>query len=333
MSATLKDVAEACGMSIRTVRRVLDNAECVKAGTRERISAAARELGYVPNIAARNLRMGKKPFIGLISGSAGNESFVRRHMDLVTRLSEAGYETIIAAPPANADEACRMLSRWTGITDTVIWQHELPEGLLDRMDEIRQRFILVDSNIRAEKCCSLRMDRLKGIREALESLKKSGRHRIMRCGGIISRDEAFLEAFPETDVFAPDFFIRLQDLDFEGGYAAAEQIVKSGADAVFFDVDRIAYGFLLYAYENGIRIPEDIAVIGFDDDTFSRFSCPPLSSVAHPITEMNRKIVELIRSGTPESGIWTFSTSFVERASSAPRMRTHKKPTFTRRKK
>ena len=319
MSATLKDVAEACGMSIRTVRRVLDNAVCVKSETRERITAAARRLGYVPNIAARNLRTGRKPFVGLISGYGGYDSFVRLRMDLVTRLNEAGYETIVASPPENADAAMQMLSRWNGITDAVIWQHGLPEGLLDRMEQIRQRFILIDTDIRAEKCSSLYLDRLKGILEALESLKKGGHSRIIRCGGFSTRDGAFLQAFPDRDVFAPDFFIRIETQDFEGGYAAAGKIVASGADAVFFDVDRIAYGFMLYAHEHGIRIPEDIAVIGFDDDSFSRCCCPPLSSVAHPIREMNLKTVELIRAGIPGNEVWTFSTAFVERASSAKR--------------
>jgi len=103
--------------------------------------------------------------------------------------------------------------------------------------------------------------------------------------------------------------------NFEDGYKFGEKLVKSKADAVFFDTDRMAFGFLKYAWEKGVRIPDDIAVVGFDDDPWGSFSCPSLSTVAHPIAEVNEKIVELAeqRSSAPSTVI--FPTKFIKRQS------------------
>ena len=89
----------------------------------------------------------------------------------------------------------------------------------------------------------------------------------------------------------------------------------AGADAVFFDTDRMALGFLKYAWKNGIKIPEDISVIGFDDDPMDTQSCPALSTVAHPIEEMNNKIIELIEQNAKTGEDFVFLTKCINRES------------------
>ncbi|MCK4981643.1 MAG: substrate-binding domain-containing protein, partial [Victivallaceae bacterium] len=81
------------------------------------------------------------------------------------------------------------------------------------------------------------------------------------------------------------------------------------------DTDRMALGFLKYAWKNGIKIPEDISVIGFDDDPVGTQSCPALSTVAHPIEEMNNKIIELINRKVKTGESFVFSTKFINRES------------------
>jgi LacI family transcriptional regulator len=77
----------------------------------------------------------------------------------------------------------------------------------------------------------------------------------------------------------------------------------------------MALGFLKYAWKNGIKIPEDISVIGFDDDPFGIQSCPALSTVAHPIEEINNKIIELIEQNSGSGEDFVFLTKFINRES------------------
>lgn len=319
MSVTLKDVATAAGLSIRSVRRALENTPGLSPASRRRVLAVADELGYVPNIAARNLRMRKTPFVGLISSNHGIDVLVRRRFDLIDKLEKRGFNPLISNPPENAAEVANLMRRWSGITAAVVWLSQPDPATLEQLAGFPQKFILVDSDFSGPNCCSLTVDRAPGITAAIETLILSGRRRIIRCGNIVTRESGFRQAFRNLGELAPPPLgvIPIDESDFEAGYAAAPGIVASGADAVFFDVDRLAYGFLRYAYEHRIAVPQDIAVIGFDDDSFSRYCCPALSSVAHPLGELNCRIVELIENGIPGHTSIRFATEFVERASSA----------------
>ena len=144
-------------------------------------------------------------------------------------------------------------------------------------------------------------------------------------------DESFHQLNSNWESLTTDeIVIRLQKMDeyfqgkglrplhgeFENGYREGARIMASGADAVLFDTDRMAAGFLKYAAEERIDVPDRIAVVGFDDDIVARMSVPSLSTVAHPVSEINSTILEIIERNPEEIVRRIFPTRFVPRDSS-----------------
>ena len=103
--------------------------------------------------------------------------------------------------------------------------------------------------------------------------------------------------------------------EFRDGYSQGPAILQRNPDAVFFDTDRMAAGFLKFAMERNIAIPGKIAVVGFDDDLIGRMSAPSLSSVAHPIAEINTEIVSILTGERQGKIRKVFPTRFIPRES------------------
>ena len=192
----------------------------------------------------------------------------------------------------------------------------LKPEVLREFEKMPQHFILIDNNIDTELCSRLLIDRSTGIKDGILHLAKNNRRKLARCGNIATRELGLRKAFKELRNRKKMDFVYLEaSPNFEEGFAIGDKLMASGADAVFFDTDRMALGFLKYAWKNGIKIPEDISVIGFDDDPVGTQSCPALSTVAHPIEEINNKIIELIEQNAKDGKDFVFSTKFINRES------------------
>ena len=204
---------------------------------------------------------------------------------------------------------------WPGVMDYVV-VFELPphHSELD-LRSFPLDFILVDRGLHPDHHC-LMIDRASGVCEAVEHLIRTGRRRILHCGMNPSRKTGVLRAFEElgTEFGAKPMFLE-SAAEFEDGYSLGPVILSHAPDALFFDTDRMAAGFLKYAAEHAVAIPRDVAVVGFDDDLICRMSAPALSSVAHPIAEINTEIVSIITNAPAEKVNKTFPTRFVLRES------------------
>ena len=313
---TLKELAERAGISIRSVNRALKGQSGIGKEKRAGILKLAAELGYTPNIAARNLRLQRSNFVGILSGSLSNTVHMRRLYNLVRKLEENNYFPLLGMEPRNVEAASQLFREWAGFVNYVVVLSSLKPEVLAEFEKMPQHFILIDNDMPTEKCSRLMIDRSSGVKDGILHLGGSGRRKLARCGNIPSRESGLKKAFEELrNKRKIDFVYFESNCDFENGFAIGRKLMESGADAVFFDTDRMALGFLKYAWKNGIRIPEDIAVIGFDDDPMGLQSCPALSTVAHPIEEMNDKIIELIGRNAASGEDFVFSTKFINRES------------------
>lgn len=314
MASTLKDIAEQAEMSIRSVRRALAGEPGVSDETRKTVNEIAAQLGYVPNIAARNLRMRLNSFVGIIRSANPAEVYRRRETDLIRRLGEAGYHPLIGVMPRTAAELDELTRHWAGVVDHWVWQSPPPPEVTAKIPSLSGKSIMVDAEPAGPRCAGLAIDRGAGIIEAVTALLKSGRKHIIRCGRPENQRGGFDLALAGSKV--KHGFLAVDDCEFENGYAAAPEILETGADAVFFDVDRMAFGFLRYAWEKKIPIPGRIAVVGFDDEPFGRYSTPSLSSVAQPISSLNAAVLDLLEKGFGHGARLCFPTAFVPRESS-----------------
>ncbi|MBQ7404542.1 MAG: LacI family DNA-binding transcriptional regulator [Lentisphaeria bacterium] len=318
MAITLKQLAELSGVSIRTVSRVLKHQEHVQEEKRKLILELARKHHYVPNMAARNLRLNRSRFVGILCSDAPYEIFRQKLQDLESRLESRGYYPVIACCDGSEKQISKIFSDWSGLVDFVV------VSLFDihvsaKLPALFEQYSMTPIYVDQEEDFPghhLSINRATGIKDAISILIKTGKKRILRCGSLQSRETGLQQAFSETLPDKRPELIRIEESgSFEKGYSLGKEIMDSGADAVFFDTDKMALGFLNYAAEHGISIPDELSVIGFDDDISGRFIYPSLSTVAHPTEELNKAILEIIEQKPSDPVRKEFPTKFIRRSS------------------
>ncbi|WP_037494761.1 LacI family DNA-binding transcriptional regulator [Solirubrobacter soli] len=272
---TSVDVARKAGVSQSTVSLVLSGkaAGRISARTEEAVKAAAKELGYRPNVAARALRTGVARSVALVVPDITNPFFGRVLRGAQRAAQQAGY-TVVLVDIGNdrAWEAQSLQALLAGPADgLLLFEAELPPGATEHAIQIEMR---------PGKLPVVRVDVEAGVDCALDHLLEIGHTRIAHVASSFVaptfdlRRERVVARLGETPVVKAPF-------DFEGAAKAAGPLLdQNGFTAVFCDDDILAGGVYLAARERGIRIPEDLSVIGFDDLDFARVLAPPLTTVA-----------------------------------------------------
>jgi len=239
----------------------------------------------------------------------------RKINELQQRLEHDGFFTLFGVNTGKVEDLRSLLRQWAGLVSSVIfftWNSQWnPKELLNKLP---LQCIFVDINADYGHC--LLIDRAPGIYDGIRFLLDRGCSRLARCGNIASRNTGFNAALADlSDRRAIVHHHYEIPSNFEDGYRIGSELAANKFDAVFFDTDRMAFGFLKYCWEKHIRIPEDVAVIGFDDEPWDHYSCPSLSTVAHPIDEMIEAISQLVRKPETEARRLHFRTRFIRRES------------------
>ncbi|MGI9822824.1 LacI family DNA-binding transcriptional regulator [Agromyces sp. Marseille-Q5079] len=314
-SVTMRDVAKVAGVSVATVSHVVNDKAGVRIGedARRRVHEAVIELGYRPNALAKTLSQGTSRFIGLVADAIATTPFAGQIIHgAQDEAWKHGYVLLVANTDGNEaaeNEAIAMMLEHQvhGILYST-WFHreiQVPEAL-HQTDTV-----LVDCFAAGNVLPAVVPDEEQGGRTATEELLAAGHRRIAfintttpspaqtgRLAGYRSALEAAGVDFDESLVFpaAPEQ---------EGGYAATSAILESKATAVFCHNDRVAMGLYDGLREHGLRIPEDVAVMGFDNqDVIAAHLRPTLSTVALPHYELGAAGVRLLLGlePAPESG-------------------------------
>ena len=312
---TLKKLSELSGLSIRTVNRVLKDQGDVSSTNRELVKSLARKYNYIPNIAARNFKLQKKNSVGILMNShLRNEAHLKKTAGLERALIAAGYYPLIGGRKYR--DPLLILQDWMGAVDCVV-SFFIPSDPEERaqLKHYPYNYIFIDCADVGEKFNSIDTNRATGIGEAFDALISRNCRKILHCGYLRRRIDAVRECAASRNGQAEFTFLNSGGQEFENGYASGAQVMASGADAVFFDTDRMAAGFYRYAWENRVRIPEDISVVGFDDDSASVMLTPPLSTVAHPIDEISAAVLEIATAPPREPRHLVLDSHFVDRLS------------------
>ena len=196
---SIRDLAEYVGLSTCTVSKVLNGRTGTKIpeATRERVLAAARELHYVPNAAARNLKQQASRIVGIISGkSFFNECGQRRVRMLEEALREAKHYTLLGGLPGSQEELNELLRSWTGIVEAVIFLAWPPGWNAERLSSLPIRFLFIDCELSGDGYDRIETDRTSGVAAAVTELIRAGRRRIVRVGmdGAVGRRAGFEQA-------------------------------------------------------------------------------------------------------------------------------------------
>jgi LacI family transcriptional regulator len=307
VSASIRDVASRAGVSVGTVSNVLNRPGQVGERTRDRVLTAIEELGFVRNESARQLRAGSSRTVGLVVLDISNPFFTDVARGVEEAANAAGLAVILcnsddrpAKEAAHLDVLAEQRVQGVLITPTA----ELSPAL----DVLRSRgvpVVLVDRRATGPDQCAVAVDDVLGGRLAADHLLERGHRRIAFVGGssglpqVHERHEgvelAVLEASGSDDALT---VLSPEKLTVAGGREAAEQIIGMPAarrpTAAVCANDLIALGMLQEMVRHGVRVPDDFAIVGYDDIDFASAAAVPLSSVRKPRHELGRRAAELL---------------------------------------
>jgi DNA-binding LacI/PurR family transcriptional regulator len=309
-AVTLDAVARAAGVSRATASRVFTGSSQVSEEARRAVESAAAELGYVANRAARSLAAGRSESIGVVVLDPAwnvfqDPSFPRLLHGIGAELSEHELQMVLFAPQSEADSMRLEQYLAGGHVDGVLVvrldDHEvLPQRLQSRGIPV----VLGGRPRRGVDISFVHVDDHAGARSATEHLVEQGRRRIAHIGGPQHRDHAGdrLQGYREAlwNAALRSDLVEHAEPSREGGEMAMARLLNrcEDIDAVFAASDAMAIGAMWVAQALGRRIPEDVAIIGFDDSPLAAATQPPLSSVRQPMEDMGREMTRLVLSMT-----------------------------------
>ena len=300
----MHDVAKLAGVSIKTVSNVINDYQYLKPETRKRVQDAIDHLGYRPNLSARGLRSGRTGVISLIIPDLRNAYFAEL-ADEVMRAAEAkGLSVIIEQSNGDRDRELSLLSGpRSSMIDGILYSVlGLGEDDAHLLDNIETPMVLLGERIFHGPTDHVTMRNSESTKAATQYLLSIGRKRIVAFGAhrgeVIGsaglRLEGYREALAEAGIAYDESLIsevggwyRLE------GAQAMQKLLASGVsfDGVVAFSDVIALGAMRVMQEAGIRIPEDVAVIGFDDIDETRYTLPTLSTINPGRAEIARVAV------------------------------------------
>ncbi|MCL6548611.1 MAG: LacI family transcriptional regulator [Alicyclobacillus sp.] len=301
MPATIRDVAKAAGVSITTVSRALNGYPDVGAETRRKILRIAEELNYRPNAVARSLVMKRTQTIGLLvsgfmTNRMGHHFMFEVLRGLHDRLMELGYDMILASTSSARQRVVSYLDFCTErrLAGVVVMGMRLDDPYMHEVVEAPLPSVGIDLPLLSHHCGYVMSDNVYGAKLAVRHLVERGHRRIGFVNGYreaaVSRDRlrGFQEALEACGVEADPDDVWEADFTMEGGAAGLQGLLGRRPDltAVFFASDLMAIGGLRYAAARGIRVPEQLAIVGYDDIDLVEFTNPPMTTVHQPRYEM-----------------------------------------------
>jgi LacI family transcriptional regulator len=332
MNVSLRDVAKAAKVSVGTVSNVLNRSEVVAPKTLARVQATIKELGFVPNGFARNLRSGQSRTLGLIVPDVSNPFFTEVARGVEDAASKRDYAVFLC----NSDESATKEERYVN----VLIQQQVRGVLItpadmksDRLDVMRDRGIavaLLDREIQGRKQCSVSVDDVHGGQIAIEYLAGLGHKNIAWvCGPesipqVADRGAGVAKAAKVAGSKIET--IRVSLMNATNGEEAARKILELDVlpTAIFCANDLLALGVMRALLASKVRIPEQVSVLGYDNIEFAPSAAVPLSSIAQPSYQMGVTAADLLLNecedgDSHEHQQIRFQPQLVERASTRKR--------------
>jgi LacI family transcriptional regulator len=331
---TITDIARLAGVSKKTVSRVINQAPYVQADTRARIEAIIAEHGYQPDPQARGLAFRRSFLVGLIHDNPNPQYVENIQLGILDSLAERGYELVIRPCDRRSP---RFLEDMRGFVERLrlfgvvlipsVSEDERLAALLESADcpYVRIACASVDKPARVVLTHDAR-----GAAAAARRLAELGHRRIAYLSGpplfrsAHERGSGFIAGLAEYGLeLAPDLAV-LGAYTYESGLARGRELLArpDRPTAIFAGNDEMATGVYSAAHELGIRIPQDLSVIGFDDAPIATRIWPAMTSVRLPVREMGRMAAEGLFT-TPKAAaskvpVAEFTPSLIERDSTAP---------------
>lgn len=300
MKVSIFDVAKKAGLSVVTVSRVLNNASSVREKNREKVLQAMKELDYQPNAAARSLARGRTGVIGLALTTLNDSVFDAVVKEVGDRLAERGYFLAMSIAGYEDSSFHRTLFQEDRVDGVILLSPLREEEYVLELKKKKIPFVLLDNQLRASQAPSVIVDNYKGGYDAARHLIELGHTRIAHIAGpdwFLSskeRERGFRAALTEAGL--QPFGVERGTFEISSGYAIARRWIETGSlpTAVFAADDYIALGVMDAMKNEGIRVPQDLSIVGFDDQIIASQFRPMLTTIRQPAEQIGKHGVDLL---------------------------------------
>lgn len=295
MGVTLKNIASQLGLSYTTVSRALNDHKEIKLSTRKLIKETADSMGYVPNSIAQGLVMKKTKTIGLILPDITDGFMAELAKEIEIISNQSGYTIFLCSTNWNKertrDYVKKLIERRVDGIIMIPTSNDI--SFLETALKYDTRIIFIGSSLKKIEVKSIQVDNYKAIKIAIFHLLAKNKKNIAYLGGgkeLFANEErviAFKEILTENNLLDPKLIANSHEIR-KDGYLLVEELLKKKIkfDSIIAFNDIIAMGAIRKLKELNIRIPEDVAIIGFDDSPISSILGIGLTTIKQPIKEM-----------------------------------------------
>ncbi|MCM1289649.1 MAG: LacI family transcriptional regulator [Corallococcus sp.] len=304
MRITIKDIAEMCGVSVTTVSLVLNNKKVrTSVQTKQKILEIAQKYNYTPNSLAVGLVTRRTNTIALLIPDISNVFFSQIAKHLESNFGKYGYNLILCNTNDNAAEQEKYLQLLLnrGVDALVMCVANDRSKTMEILDDFAADNVPViafDRSFDNLKCPLVVTDNKNGAKDIVEYLIGLGHKRIACISGsnarlYSERLDGYKQALSENGIEYDGNLVRNGDYRYESGYLLTKELLCEKPTAIFVCNDMMAYGAYKAIEENGLSVPDDISVVGFDDLMFSSLLSVPLTTVRQDVAGMCAKICNL----------------------------------------
>ncbi|MEC0227579.1 LacI family DNA-binding transcriptional regulator [Paenibacillus alba] len=326
--ATIKDVAKAADVSVATVSRVLHNLTGYSDKTKQKVMQAVEELGYQPNAIARGLVNKRTQTIGVLFPhvSSSFSSDILHGIEEIAQ--EKGFSVIVCNTAEEGKRTMKYLQvlREKQVDGIVFTSEVLKDEYFQAIKEMRVPVILVNTMSQKHMIPYVKVDDHQAAYHATDYLIQKGHREIAMISGSpkdriagLPRLDGYRQALADNGIEYIESQVANGDFNLEGGTEAMKKLLAEAPPftALFAASDEMAIGAMNVALERGIKIPDDLSIIGYDDLKFARMVYPPLTTIHQPLTMMGRmaseKLIALIEEDSMQVSSSIVSHHLVER--------------------
>jgi DNA-binding LacI/PurR family transcriptional regulator len=310
--ATIVDVAERAGVSIGTVSRIINNVGNARPDTLHRVQAAMEALSYVPNHVARSLKRQTTEQIELVIPDIANPVYVAMAQAVQRATQAEGYRLSLISTESNPLEELRAVRalKQQHVDGLIICSLRVTDSFLREVASVGRRICVIGQVPASCPVDNVGVDSARGAVLAVQHLAEQGHQRIAFINGpsgtvpAEARQRGYLSGLSECRLGRDDALVITTDFTMTGGRAAIDTLLdkQTPFDAVFCANDSIALGAMLRLQERGVRVPQDVAIVGMDDIDLCKVTTPTLSSISLLAGERGRVAAQLLleRLETPD---------------------------------
>jgi LacI family transcriptional regulator len=306
MPLTLEDIARKCGVSRSTVSRVINGEANVSPDTRQRVMDVIQLINFQPNLAARGLAAGKTRVLGVVIPMGVTAIFTDPFFPLLIQgvsiaCNSCDYSVMLWLDDPEYERRTVRQVLYNGLVDGVIVaSNPMDDPIITALGEGKLPYVLIGRSPTNNQVNFIDVDNYGGARKGVQHLLRLGRRRIAHISGPrnliagLDRYQGYLSGLYEGGIFPDPTLVVEGDFTDLSGYTGVQRLLPYHPDAIFTASDAMASGALRALIEAGVRVPQDISLVGFDDIPFSSRTIPPLTTIRQPIQRVGSLAAETL---------------------------------------